>query len=94
MDKQKILIVIGFIIMFVLGMAALQFMKSVEVMSDDTLKEIKYNASFIGYNTALLEVLNGVSDCSKPIYRINFNNETINLVSVECLNQLNNEGGK
>ena len=71
--------------MFVLGMATLQFMKSVEVMSDDTLEEIKYNASLIGYNTALSQILSEVVKCEQPL-PITFNNETYNLFLVECLN--------
>ncbi len=44
-----------------------------------------------GYNIAVKEVFDGVREC-KQILPIMFNNQTFNVVAVECLN-LNNEGG-
>ena len=72
-------------------MFALQFMRTVEVMNEDTLEEIKYNSSMIGYNTALYEILSETSKCEEP-FPIQFQNKTYNLFLVECLN-LNNQGG-
>lgn len=91
MNKKDTLIVLGFIVVFVLGMVTLQFVKTVEVMTKDTLQEIQYNASATGYQSALYDLHQGSLNC-KPIKLPEFNNQSINLIAVECLN-LNNEGG-
>ncbi len=92
MNKKDTLTILGFIIVFVLGMAALQFIKTVDLVTQDTLEEIKYNASLVGYNTAIYNIFSEVSKCQQ-VLPIEFNNQTINLVAVECLNLNNNNGG-
>lgn len=89
MNKKDTLIVLGFIVCFIVGMFTLQFIKSVEIMSEDRLEQIKYDASLIGYNTALSQIISEVIKCQQPL-PIKFDNGTINLFAVECLN-LNND---
>ena len=89
MNKEKVLIIVGFILIFTAGMFASQLLKDVEIMRDSTLEEIKYNASLIGYNTALSQIISETAKCQEPL-KIELNNQTYSLFLVECLN-LNNQ---
>ncbi len=85
MNKKDTLVILGFIICFVAGMFALEFMKNVEIMSDDNLQQIKNDSLMEGYNFAIASILTPAMKCEQV--PINVGNQTYNLFLVECLNQ-------
>ncbi len=87
MENKKALIAIVTIVLLA-GMLIGSNLKPFDLITEEKLQEIKYNASILGYNTALNQIYAEVIKCQQPL-PIQFNNQTINLVAVECLN-LNN----
>lgn len=82
--KQEVIIVVSFIILLGLCIGGIEFVRSLTIMSDTNYqKQITqiYNA---GVDDALYQIILLASKC-EPI-PLSFQNETINLIAIECLN--------
>ena len=89
MENKKILFAIITVVLLA-GMLIGNNIKSFNLVTEEKMQEIQYNSSLIGYNTALNQIYTEAIKCQQ-VLPIQFNNQTINLVAVECLNQLNNQ---
>ncbi len=89
MENKKALIAIVTVVLLA-GMIIGSNLKPFDLITEEKMQEIKYNASILGYNTALNQIYIEAIKCQQAL-PIQFNNQTINLVAVECLNQLNNQ---
>jgi hypothetical protein len=84
-------IVLVFIVALAICVFGIEYAQTLTVMKDTTYEENIYNSYSLGYEDTVGQIANLAFSCE--MIPIMYQNQTANLIAVECLN-LNQTGGK